>query len=434
VNLLEGPVGSTLLRLAGPLVLGFVAVILINVVDTFYIGRLGTLELAAISFTFPVLFLIMSLAIGIGVGVTSVVSRVIGQGDHDRVCRLTTDGLFLANTIVVFVALTGLMTIRPLFTMLGATEEMIPLIRSYMLPWYLGIGFIVIPMVGNSAIRATGDTKTPSMVMMIAGGVNIVLDPLLIFGPGPFPRLELQGAAIATVISYAITFAAAVWILGRREHMLDFSRPRVHDVLNSWRQILHVGIPAAGTQMLIPIGAGILTRMVSVIGPMAISASMTPFVGQNLGAGNCDRVRAALRFAIKTCIAYGLVIWGVLAVLAPVLAGMFNRDPDVVRMIVQYLYIVPISYGLFGVLLSVNANFNAGNQPMKAAFTILVRLFVLAVPLAYLGSQALGVPGLFAGIGAANLLVGVLAILMVRRFIARTEERLAREAQLSPAG
>jgi putative MATE family efflux protein len=309
-------------------------------------------------------------------------------------------------------------------------------------------------MSGIISSVAPNIVKSGRMVMMIAGGVNIVLDPLLIFGPGPFPRLELQGAAIATVISYAITFAAAVWILGRREHMLDFSRPRVHDVLNSWRQILHVGIPAAGTQMLIPIGAGILTRMVSafgpeavaafgvgtrieslsMIGPMAISASMTPFVGQNLGAGNCDRVRAALRFAIKTCIAYGLVIWGVLAVLAPVLAGMFNRDPDVVRMIVQYLYIVPISYGLFGVLLSVNANFNAGNQPMKAAFTILVRLFVLAVPLAYLGSQALGVPGLFAGIGAANLLVGVLAILMVRRFIARTEERLAREAQLSPAG
>ena len=119
INLLEGRVGPTLLRLAGPMTLGFVAIVLFNVVDTFWVGRLGARELAAMSFTFPVVFFLMSVAIGMGIGVTAVVSRLIGERDDGRVCRVTTDGLFLANALVVVFAFGGLATIRPLFAALG---------------------------------------------------------------------------------------------------------------------------------------------------------------------------------------------------------------------------------------------------------------------------------------------------------------------------
>jgi len=423
------------------MVLGLVAIILFNVVDTFWVGRLGGRELAAMSFTFPVVFLLMSISIGMGVGVTSVVSRVIGEGDTHRVCRLTTDGLFLANTLVIVFAISGILTIGPIFRTLGAPPEMIVLIRSYMVPWYVGIGFIVIPIVGNAAIRATGDTKTPSLIMIIAGGVNMVLDPVLIFGVGPFPRLELQGAAIATVIAYTVTFFAAFWILWKRERMLEFSRPRVREVLDSWSRILYVGVPAAGTQMLVPLGTGILTRLVSkfgpdavaafgvgarieslsMIGPMALAASVTPFVGQNLGARNWPRVRAALRFATRASVVYGAVMAAGLALVAHPLAALFSIDAAVVDLITSYLYILPVSYGLFGVMFAVNSTFNAANQPMKSAFNISVRLFVLAVPLALAGSALAGLPGLFGGISLANMFVGLLAILLARRFLAGVE-------------
>jgi putative MATE family efflux protein len=441
INLLEDPVGRTLLRLAGPLVVGLAAVILFNVVDTFWVGRLGARELAAMSFTFPVVFLLMSMAIGLGVGVTSVVSRVIGEGDTERVCRFTTDGLFLANIVVVVFAITGLLTIGPVFRVLGASTEMIALIRRYMVPWYIGIGFIVIPMVGNAAIRATGDTKTPSIVMLIAGGVNMILDPLLIFGLGPFPRLELQGAAIATVIAYTVTFFAAIWILSRREHMLDFSRPRMRDVLESWARILYVAVPAAGTQMLLPLGTGILTRIVagfgpdavaaygvgtrieslSLIGPMALSSSVTPFVGQNLGARKNERVRASLRFATQASLVYGAIMALLLALVAHPLAALFSVDNRVVETITLYLYVVPVSYGLFSVMFAVNSTFNAANRPMVSALIISVRLFALAVPLALVGSVFAGVRGIFAGISVANVIVGGLAFLVARRFMAGVE-------------
>ena len=442
--MLDGPVGSTLLRLAAPMVLGLVAVVLFNVVDTFWVGRLGARELAAMSFTFPVVFLIMSIAMGMGIGVTSVVSRVIGAGKSDEVCRLTTDGLLLANAMVVVVALVGLATINPVFRALGAPPDIVALIRQYMVPYYIGVGFIVIPMTGNAAIRATGDTRTPSLIMIIAGGVNIVLDPLLIFGIGPFPRLELQGAAIATVIAYMVTFVAAFWILWKREHMLEFSRPRVRDVLASWSRILYIGVPAAGTQMLVPLGTGILTRIVSgfgpeavaafgvgtrieslsLIGPMALASSFAPFVGQNLGAKNCRRIRSGLRFSILTSLVYGAVMAIALAILARPIASVFTKESDVVELIVRYLSVVPVSYGLFGGMFAVNATFNASNHPLRAALVISFRLFVLAVPLALLGSMWNGVPGIFGGIAAANIVIGVIAILMARSFLRDIEKRL----------
>ena len=173
-DILRGPVGATLIRLAIPMMFGIVSILLFQVVDTFYIGRLGTRELAAISFTFPVVFVVMSAAIGLAVGTTAVISKAIGEGDRHRVKRLTTDGLALAVVVVTALGFAGLAAMRPIFRLMGAGPELMPLIEQYMTIWFVGVGLLVIPMVGNAAIRATGDTKTPSIIMAISGGVNAI--------------------------------------------------------------------------------------------------------------------------------------------------------------------------------------------------------------------------------------------------------------------
>ena len=224
-NLTEGAVGRTLIKLTIPMFLAILAMVVFNLVDTAFVGRLGTEELAAISFTFPVVLVINSLAGGLGVGASAVISQAIGKGDRYRVQRLTTDSLGLSVMVgVVFVSI-GLVTIDPLFRLLGATPEVLPLIRQYMTLWYIGVIFVVIPMVGNAAIRATGDTRTPATIMMVAAGINIILDPILIFGLGFFPGLGIAGAALATVIARAITLGASLWVLVRRERMVIWSRP-----------------------------------------------------------------------------------------------------------------------------------------------------------------------------------------------------------------
>lgn len=436
-DLTQGAVGSTITRMAIPMAFGIGAVILFNVVDTIYVGHLGTRELAAMSFTFPVVFTVMSLTMGLGVGVTAVISRAIGEGDSQKVARLTTHGLMLALLLVVMVAGLGVLSIEPLFSALGAERELLPLIRAYMLPWYLGVGLLVVPMVGNGAIRATGDTKTPSFVMMLAGGVNVVLDPLLIFGMGPFPRMELAGAAWATVISWVVAFVAALWILSRREKMLSARYFGLTDMADSAKNILSIGLPAAATNMLVPMAAAVLTRIasqfghsavaaygvgtrvesLSMIGAMALATSATPFAGQNLGARKPERIREALSFGVKACLAWGLGVALLLGLLAPTIASWFSPEGEVVHSAAWYLRLVPISYGAYGASVFCVSLFNGMNRPINAGVVIVVRLFVLAVPLALAGAYLYGLHGMFCGVTIANLGVGAFAFLMIRDYL-----------------
>lgn len=450
--LTQGPVARTLITKAIPMLLGIASILLFNIVDTLFVGQLGARELAAMSFTFPVTFVVLSVAMGMGIGATAVISNAIGHGDERKVRRLATDGLVLANVLVLAFAATGLAVQGPLFRLLGAPEDMVPLILEYMTPWWFGVGLLVIPMVGNAAIRATGDMVTPSYIMLTAGLVNLALDPLLIFGWGPFPRMELQGAAVATVLSWTVTFTAALYVLIRREKMIELSRPPLGEMLESWRAILAVGLPAAATNMLTPVAGAVLTRMVAEVGTSAVAAwgvanrleglamvgigalatALTPFVGQNYGAGRCDRLREAVRVCIVASVVWGLGVAALMGLFADQIAHSFNDDVEVTGYIVSFLFIVPLSYTLMGVSQLVGSFFNGSQRPMKAAWLSMLRLFAFSLPFAYLGMQTAGMRGLFMGSAIANVLIGAVSIYMVRDLIDRHEQNLA--AGRVPAG
>ena len=154
--LTEGPVTRHLVRLTLPMIMGMLSMTIFHLTDTYFIGQLGKNELAAISFTFPVIMVLNSIALGLGVGASSVISRTIGEGNSMKVRRLATDALFLAVIIVAFVVAAGELTIYPLFRLLGAPEDILPLTAAYMRIWYIGVVFVVVPMTGNHIIRATG--------------------------------------------------------------------------------------------------------------------------------------------------------------------------------------------------------------------------------------------------------------------------------------
>ncbi|MGB5898367.1 MAG: MATE family efflux transporter [Geitlerinemataceae cyanobacterium] len=434
-KLTEGPVAAQLLKLTLPMVWGVFAVIAFNLVDTYFVGQLGTAQLAAMSFTFPVVMTLGSLAMGLGIGASSVIARAIGEGDMSRVQRFTTNSLTLALTVVILFASLGLATIDPLFQALGAEPEVLPFIRQYMQIWYFGIVFLVVPMVGNSAIRAAGNTLTPSIIMTVAAATNIVLDPLLITGAWGFPRLELQGAAIATVISRAITLVAALLVLRFKENMLSTRLPDVEETLQCWKDILTVGLPAAAASTISPISIGVITsflaghgavavagfgiasRMESfaLIAVMALSASLGPFVGQNWGAHQFGRVRLALRQSFLFCMGWGLLMALVLALGGRSLSALFNPDPGVIAISTQYLWLVPISYGAAGVIQVASSAFNAMGKPIPSIVMTIFRMFVLYLPLAYIGSRVAGPTGIFAAALVSNLLVGLGAYWWTRK-------------------
>ena len=433
-DLTQGSVSTLLAKLTLPMVWGVFAVIAFNLVDTFFVAKLGTNELAAMSFTFPVVTVLGSISMGLGTGTSSVVARAVGQGDRQTVKRLTTNSLTLSVLIVaVFVAI-GLLTLDPLFRLLGAEDALLPLIREYMLVWYLGMVFLVVPMVGNSAIRAAGDTTIPSAIMTISAGVNILLDPLLIFGFGPIPAMELQGAALATVIARATTLVASLMVLHYRERMLLWCLPTWDTVRGCWRSILAVGLPAAASNMVSPVAIGFITRLMAGYGPaavagfgiasrvesfsliaiLALTASIGPFVGQNWGAKSYDRVVTALNLSFRFCLVYGVVVAALLAIFAVPIARVFNTNLEVVSISRQYLTIVPITYVAAGAIYIASSTFNALGKPVPSLVMTFSRMLVFYVPLAYLGSWLFGVTGVFAAAAIANAAVGLGAFLWSR--------------------
>jgi putative MATE family efflux protein len=431
-TLTEGPVGRALLALAGPMAIGIASVMAFNLIDTWFVSQLGTEALAAISFTFPVVMIVGSIALGIGVGTTSVVARAIGHGDDEQVRTLATGAISLGVVIVATVTASLYFSLEPLFVALGAQGEVLALVLSYMRLWTFGIVFLVVPMVGNAIIRAGGDTKTPAKIMVFAGGINGVLDPILIFGFGPVPAMGIEGAAIATVIGRAFTLVLALYVLVVRERILTW-RLTLAGLVGAWRRVLAIALPAAGGQLAAPLSAGLLTALVAGYGAevvaaygagtrvqmfallplMALSSGLAPFIGQNVGAERHDRVGQALRIAVRASVLIGAALFVLLAVLAGPVADAFTDDPAVQPWVALYLVVVPMGFALFGVLQTSISTFNAMGKPLRATALTVLRAPLAAVGLAYALGESLGVVGVFAAVALADVLVGGLAVLMI---------------------
>lgn len=426
-KLTEGPVPFQLLRLSLPMLWGILSVLAFGLADTYFVAQLGTSELAAMSFTFPVVTVLASVAMGLGTGAASVIARAIGEGDRQKVQRLTTDSLLLSLVIVSILATLGLATIVPLFATLGAGPDLLPLIQDYMSIWYVGMVFLVIPIVGNSAIRASGNTAVPSLIMTLAAAANILVDPLLIFGWGPFPALGLKGAALATLLSRASTLVASLAFLHFRERLLVFTVPNLKAMTANWRSLLSVGLPAAAANLISPLSVGFVTSLMAeygaeavagfglasrlealvLIAPIALSASLSPFVGQNFGAQRYGRIKQALQLSYWFCLSWGALVAVLLGTTAPEIAAWFDSDPGVIASASIYLTLVPISYGALGIVLVASSAFNALGKPLSALGMSFSRLLLLFLPLAYLGNQLFGISGIFGAACLSNGIVGI---------------------------
>lgn len=437
-KLTEGSVARHLTFMTLPVLGGIFAMMLQSFADTYFIGQVGADQLAALSFAFPVLMVVTSVAIGLGAGTSSVVARAIGSKNPRRVRRLTTDSLIISFGITIVIATIGVILIDPLFRVMGAPPDMMPMIREYMLILYFAVPFVVVGMVGMSAMRATGDTVLPSVLMVAASIGTIILDPILIFGLGPIPALELNGAALALALSRTILCLCGIAYLHWRLGMLSFSMPRMDEMKESWRDISHVGIPAAATNAIIPLGIGVITAMLARHGPevvagfgvasriesltlvmfYAMSAIIGPFVGQNLSARKSDRIFEALRLCTWFSLAFGLLIALLLAAFGEAISALFSDNTEVVRISALFLLIAPISYGAYGMVMVMNASFNGMARPMPAVAISVMRMVVIYIPIAFIAERLIGIEGIFGAYTVANILTGVLAYAWARRAVA----------------
>ncbi len=426
--ILSAPIVPTLRKMTIPMIFGMIFLMLFNLVDTFFISMLGTEPLAAISFTFPVTFTVISLAIGLGIGTSAVIATELGSGSQSQARFHGGVAIAMSAVMVTALSIVGFIFIDEIFLLLGAQPHLLVVIHEYMGVWFLASVLLVTPMIGNSVLRANGDTKTPSIVMGASGLVNAILDPILIFGFGPIEPMGVQGAAIASAISWIIGVVAILYILIVQRQLISL-RCAKQTYSNAIRKILKIGLPAAGANMLTPLAMAVMTAIVAHFGAPAVAAfgvgsriesiaslvvlalSMTlpPFISQNFGAGKKERVKEAYQQTLKFVMIWQFFIYLVLIAVAPLIANAFADDDNVRDLIKLFMYILPLTYGLQGVIILTNSSFNAVHKPMNALALSIIRLFVFYVPIAYVGSLLADLEGLFVGAAIGNLFTAIIA-------------------------
>ena len=428
-TLVNDPIPATLIRMTGPMIIGMLMLFTFNLVDTLFISMLGTEPLSAISFTFPVTFMVLSLAIGLGIGTSAVVAKYLGCDECEKAKQASTVTNYTSIALALALSLIAYLFMDPIFRLMGASEALLPQIRAYMSIWLPTSALLVGMNSANSVLRACGDTKTPSLLMAAAGLINAVLDPIFIFGLGPVPAMGIQGAALATLVSWVVGFGYLFYYLIVKVELVYPGLPSRAVIISSSREMLRIGIPAAGANMMTPVAAGIMTAIAAAYGEttvaafgvgsrlesiaslivLALSSTLPPFISQNLGAGRTDRIADSYRLTMKFVLIWQLLIYGMMALSAQLIAAVFTEDPAVSRAIELFIWILPLGYGLQGVIILTNSAFNALHKPMIALYLSIARFFLFYVPMAWVGSQLFGLAGFYAGALLGNILMALLS-------------------------
>jgi len=442
----EGAIRDHVAKLSSVMILGFLAMTVGQLIEIFYIGKVGKAELAAVTIMFPISMSLNALTRGIGIGAATLIAQSMGAGDREQTAMTVTHCYILVLIFTIAVSLVGQFGASYLFILLGASDQVLVLATHYAKIWLIGFPMMGLAMVSNGLIRSFGNPTFPGFIMTIAPVVQVIVGPFLIFGWAGLPMLGLEGAAWAFVLgAIAQLILAAYWYF-LRERLFRLSNGRFLASFNkSAVGILQVGIPAAASNMIQPLSMGVVTwllagfgttvvaafgvasRIESVVGMVVIgiSTSVVPLVGQNWGARKFERVHEALNTCYAACLIWGLLAATIMWFGAGYFVNFVNDDPGLVDVAVTFLHIIPFSIGFMGLIVVSTHAFNALRRPMPALFLSVARLLIVYIPLALLGSHFFGYIGVFAATAITNVLVGIVAVVWNRRTLSREQELLS---------
>ncbi len=436
-DIISKPIGKQLVSLTIPMLFALAAIIGLGVVDSYFISYLGTVELASIGFIAPITMIVTGVALGLGMAISSLNSKLVGAAQMGRAARLITDGFYLTALLALVCMVIIWLQLDNIFISIGADQTTLPAINEYMYFWVLAIPMLMFSQVCSSTFRSLGNTRTAAMIAISMTLLNIVLDPLLIFGIGPFPRMEMAGAGLATLISVCFSAAIGFYYLGVRERFLLWAVPKWSALKENFSALLEIAIPAVLANAIVPITASLVTLLVarfgtdavaaygvgtrvealSIIVVYALSSTLPMFIGQNLGAERKDRVYQAIRIAFRFTLVLQVFIYLLLLVFAHYIAISFSLEPTVYETIKKFLYIVPISYGLAGIVVLINVSMNVLGKPRQALYINIVRMLFFYLPLAYLGGLWFGLTGLFVGLAIGNVCAYLFASYLLKRLL-----------------
>jgi putative MATE family efflux protein len=413
-----GSIPHHLIMFAMPMFLGNLLQAFYNTVDSFWVGRyLGPQALGAVSVGFPIIFAFIAMVMGIAMATTTLVSQYFGAGQMDKVHRTISNSLILLVTLGIVFSVIGVSYRDHLLRLIRTPEDIFPLASTYMGIFLSGLVPTFLYNSAGAILRGLGDSRSPLKFLAYATVMNIVLDPLLIFGFGPIPPMGVAGVALATVLAQTFSAALAMAYLVRHSGLVRFGP-------DWWRldgKILaltfKIGIPAGLQQMLVSFSHLFIGSLVNRFGStvvaafgvsarwdqfafmpsMSVGMAVSALVGQNLGAGKHERVREIVKWSALLGAGITFLVTVIVLALPGSLVRVFTDDPEVVAAGITYLRLVAFNYVPFAIMFVMGGVLRGAGDTVATFFATLLNLWGVRVPLAaYLSSRPeLGVKGVW---------------------------------------
>jgi putative MATE family efflux protein len=437
IDFTKGPINRALGLLAIPMMLEMSMEAIFAVVDIAFVSRLGTDAVAAVGITEALVTVLYAIAIGLGMGVTAMVSRRIGAKNPDAAAQVTGQAIWVCAVLSIIVGITGVILAEDMLRMMGASEGVIDQGKGFTAVLLGGSASILYLFLLNAAFRGAGDAAVALRSLWLANGINIVLDPCLIFGIGPFPEMGVTGAAVATTIGRGIGVVYQLYYLFGGRGRLAFHLRHLRIVVSLMHRMVIISIGGVGQFLIATASWIVVMRIVAFYGSAAVAAytialrliefvflpawglgnAAATLVGQNLGAEQPDRAeKSAWRAArYNTIFMTGLGALSVLA--APWITALFSTDPDVLRYGTNCIRILGIGYPMYAVGMVMVQSLNGAGDTATPSMLNLLCFWVVQIPLAWWLAEPLswGPNGVFCAIVAAESLLTVLSVMTFRR-------------------
>jgi len=430
-------VRRAIVLLSVPMVLEMGMESVFALVDAFFVSRLGTDAIVTVGLTESVMMIIYSLAWGLGMGVTAVVARRTGEQDDRGASRAAMQGILLATVLGLLIAVPGLLGAERVLELMGAEAGVLAVGTGYTRVMFAGNLVILLLFVNNAIYRGAGDAAMAMRVLAVANGINIILDPLLIFGIGPFPELGVTGAAVATTIGRGTAVLYQIWALSRPSGRIVLLRSETRlDPAVLWT-IVRVSIGGVAQFIIPSLSWVFLVRIVAVFGSAAVAGytiairvimfSIMPawgmanaastLVGQNLGAKRPDRAERIAwlcgHYNMLFMVGVAMFFWGT----SPWTMSFFTTDAVVARYGVEALRIITLGYFFYAYGMVLAQAFNGAGDTMTPTWMNIICFWLLEIPLAWFLAMTLGwgANGVFASIAISESALAVLSAVLFRR-------------------
>ncbi|HZX45977.1 MAG TPA: MATE family efflux transporter [Clostridia bacterium] len=398
------PILPLLFKLAAPSILSMFIQSMYNVVDSIFVARLSEDALAALSLAFPIQMVQIAVAVGTGVGASSLISRSLGRGSRREAERAASHVLLLALVYGAIAAFIGVFFPEQLIGMFTDDPLLIDYGTRYIWIILVGATAMYIPMIANSILRGEGNTFIPMVTMLIGSIMNIILDPLFIFGYGVFPRMGIEGAAVATVLSRIISGSFIVYMLFKGSNQVKVSFRKFKFDFSVIKDIYQVGFPAVLMQVLASVMVGGLNKILAGYSSTAIAAmgiyfrlqsfvfmpvfglnhGYLPIVGYNFGYNNSKRVKEAMKAGFLTGFAFTVMGFAIFQLFPEQLIMLFGDSPELMEIGVKALRIISLAFPVIGPAIVGGTTFQAVGKGMPSLILSFSRQIIILLPLAFL--------------------------------------------------